>query len=210
MKKKIKIFRNIKNIKFNFKDFLTNYNFLLVTGLSGSGKSTEAEILAKNYNAKIITLDGLSEIYKSKKINDATKDLIYKFIELNPKIKDELKDNFWHQQKLNNFKKYKYWNNLFFEFLIENISKEKQNFIIEGTQIFMTVEPNKIKKYPIIIIGTSDIKSFFRRIKRQINKNDLKHPFSKGLKHLIKLVKDSKRLHYIDYKKLNEFISSLK
>lgn len=207
---KIKIFRNIKNINFNYKDFPSNYNFLLVTGLSGSGKSTEAEILAKNYNAKVITLDGLSEIYKSKKINDATKDLIYKFIGLNPKIKDELKDNFWHQQKLNNFKKYKYWNNLFFEFLIENISKEKQNFIIEGTQIFMTVEPNKIKKCPIIIMGTSDIKSFFRRIKRQINKNDLKHPFSKGLKHLTKLVKDSKRLHYIDYKKLNEFISSLK
>lgn len=204
--KKIKIFKNVENICINTIDFSTRYNFLLVTGLSGSGKSTYTETLAQQYNATIITLDGFSQIYKDNKINEYTRSLIYDFIKINPNLKEELKGDFWHKQKLNNFEKYKRWNILFFEFLIKNIMDKEQLFIIEGTQIFMTIDPKLIKKYPIIIVGTSDVKSFFRRINRQLTKNDLKKPFSKGFKHVVKLVNDSKRLHFKDYKKLNHFL----
>lgn len=208
-KKKIKVFKSVNNICLNTVDFSNKYNFLLVTGLSGSGKSTYAKKLAQQHNATIITLDGFSQIYKNDSINECTKKLINDFIKINPILEEELKVDFWHRQKLNNFERYKYWNILFFEFLIENIISSDQLFIIEGTQIFMTIDTKMIKKYPIIVVGTSDVKSFFRRINRQLTKNDFKKPFSKGFKHLAKLVNDSKRLHFKDYKKLNKFLSEL-
>lgn len=205
---KIRLFKNIENICFNIIDFPSKYNFLLVTGLSGSGKSTYTELLSKKYNATIITLDGFSQVYKNKNINEETRNLIYDFIKLNPGLEEELKGDFWHQQKLNNFKKYKDWNVLFFKFLIKNIMKKNQLFIIEGTQIFMTIDPKMIKKYPIMIVGTSDIKSFFRRINRQLSKKK-KRTILEKIKHIKKLINDSRRLHYKDYKKLNKFLYEL-
>lgn len=210
MKKgKIKVFKSVNNICLNVVDFPTKYNFLLVTGLSGSGKSTYAKKVAQQHNATVITLDGFSQIYKNDIINECTKKLINDFIKINPILEEELKGDFWHRQKLNNFERYKHWNTLFFEFLIKNIINKDQLFVIEGTQIFMTIDTKMIKNYPIIVVGTSDAKSFFRRINRQLTKNDFKKPFSKGFKHLVKLVNDSKRLHFKDYKKLNQFLSEL-
>ena len=197
-----------RNLNLNLDKFKSIHNFVLITGLSGSGKTTMASLLSKKHDAKIISLDGLGLIYKSKKINKETKECVLRFIEKYPVIKSELEGDFWHRQKLNNFEKYKEWNELFINFVIAYVSIQEDLFVIEGTQIFMTLKAREIAEFPIVILRSSGIRSFFRRMKRQLSFREFLNPY-KGFKHLFKLVNDSRRLHIKDYRKLNKFIKEL-
>ncbi len=115
--------------------------------------------------------------------------------------------------KLNDFNSYIKYNNIFFIFFDYIykycLSHNDKNFIIEGTQLFMTIDPNLFIDKSIIIIGESSLKSLIRRLNRQLTIKEKQHPLSFGRKHIKKLLNDSRRLHYKDVKKLNYFISIL-
>ena len=191
------------------KDNFEN-NVLFITGLSGSGKTTLSNELSKKYNSIILSLDCLGSYYSSKFENTLIKKLTNDFFKLNENIHNIIKNGKYMELKLNNFNDYVKYNNMYFDYIYKFcLSNSNNNFIIEGTQLFMTIDPKQFFDKSIIIIGESSLKSLVRRLNRQLSAKEKSHPLSIGSKHIKKLLNDSKRLHYKDVKKLNYFISIL-
>ena len=143
-----------------FKDGKTNICF--VTGLSGSGKSTEAEKLAKEYNAEWIELDIFEHCksFSDSGLKQADQ-VFYDYLSNHKDIWNKLKNNELHGNDLNNeiIK--------FVKYCIGWCLKHKENkWIIEGVQIFSFVDPKEIKSYPIVFIRASMLKSILQRWKR--------------------------------------------
>lgn len=142
-------------------------NILLITGLTGSGKSTLAKQICSKYNAEYIELDmmdpysnlckqGLDTVRKAGEVfydflNDH-KDVYEKLIS----DKMSRKDTSFMMDEI-------------IKYCFSWCSKRKdQKFVIEGIQLYDFFNYYKIPvKYPIIIKGTSVIKSFLRKIKRE-------------------------------------------
>ena len=147
-------------------------NIILITGLSRAGKTTLGEEYAYNYNATLIELDifenpnqytdNYTELKKVGKIYD---------LYLN-KTKDGriYRDKVYHQTDISNneisvqMDKTIAW--------VLNYCKSNPNtkFVIEGLQIYSDIiDFNCIKDIPLIIKGTSMLKSFIRRSKHSFN-----------------------------------------
>lgn len=209
--KKINFFINSYNKCFNLNKVGVTSNLIYVTGLSGSGKTTLAEELSEKYNARLFELDNLGGFFgKYKESKELIHNLTEKFLNLNLELKDIIKKEKYIDLKINCFKKYTYWTNKYIDYLIEYTKNKDEIFIFEGTQIFKCRKVENIKDDPLIVVGTSSFVSMLRRIKRQykIDKEKNKPNFFK--KHFWKLLNDSKRLHFKDFKELNKFLSSYK
>lgn len=208
--KKINFFINSHNKYFNLNKLGVTSNLIYVTGLSGSGKTTLAKELSKKYNAILFELDNLGGFFgEYKKSNELIHILTEKFLNLNLELKDIIKKEKYVDLKINNFNKYKYWTNKYIDYLIEYTKNKNDIFIFEGTQIFKCRKVENITEEPLIVIGTSSFASMLRRLKRhyRIDKEKNKPNFFK--KHFWKLLNDSKRLHFKDFKELNNFLSIL-
>ena len=143
-----------------FKDGKTNICF--VTGLSGSGKSTEAEKIAKEYNAEWIELDIFEHCksFSDSELKQAGQ-VFYDYLSNHKDIWNKLKNNELHGNDLNNEI------TKFVKYCIRWCLKHKENkWIIEGVQIFSFVDPKEIKSYPIVFIRASMLKSILQRWKR--------------------------------------------
>lgn len=127
---------------------------------------------------------------------------------MNPELKEIIRHGKYVELKIKNFTRYSYWTNQYIEFLSSYAKKQNKLFIFEGTQIFKCLSAQKISNKPLIIIGTSSFTSILRRLKRhyRIDKEKNKSNFFK--KHIWKLLNDSKRLHFQDFKELNQFLAS--
>ena len=143
-----------------FKDGKTNICF--VTGLSGSGKSTEAEKLAKEYNAEWIELDIFEHCkeFSDGELKQAGQ-VFYDYLSNHKDIWNKLKNNELHGNDLNNeIAK-------FIKYCIRWCLKHKEDkWIIEGVQVFSFIDPKEIKSYPIVFIRASMLKSILQRWKR--------------------------------------------
>ena len=199
-----------KNITINIDDFDNSNNILFITGLSGSGKSTLSKYYAIKYNATILELDCFSNFNSNKFKNSLIRKITGKFYKSQPKISDIIKKGRYMDLKLNHFNDYVYYNNKYLEYICKYCEAHpKQNFIVEGTQLFMTIDPSYFVDKSLIIIRTSAFYSFIRRLNRQLTSKEKLHPFTYGKSHLRKLLNDSKRLHYRDVEKLNSFLKEL-
>lgn len=194
---KLKRFKSIKDQHFNTN---SKSNITLVTGLSGSGKSYLSKELAKNNNASIFQPEWLKH---SKHTSEEFKPLLDSFIKLH-NIQDYV-SNKWNNSKTEDenelFKKYI---NLFILYFFENIDPDK-NYIIEGLQLFTLIDHEIIKDYPIIIKGTSSIKSLKNRLKRDYQKRKNENLKVK-IKFFIRVIKESKLYQFKHRKTLNKFI----
>lgn len=165
-------FINKKDIEYKVDSWKNgSSNILLITGLSGSGKSTDSKQLAKEYNAIIFELDmfqhnrmmfgdnsNLSEGHK------IIKELISK--KYGPK-----------GRSFNNLSNEEFEKEIsvFVHELLEICKKNKnQKYIFEGLQIKRFNEKlyEEVKDYPIIIKNTSVSKSMYQRFKRDYNTSD--------------------------------------
>ncbi len=204
---KVKYIFSKNNYGSNVEKFGNENNILFITGLSGSGKTTLSNQLAEKFNAVILNLDCLGNYYSSKFDNTLIKDITKSFFESNSDIENIIKSGKYMNLKLNNFDYYIKYNNKYLNFIYNYCLNNKENsFIIEGTQLFMTINPTFFRDKSIIIIRKSVLKSLVRRLNRQLTIKEKLHPFSIGRKHIKKLLINSKRLHYKDVKKLNNFI----
>lgn len=147
------VFVSKDDIYWNFDKFKNDKsNILLITGLSGSGKSTLGRQLSKKYNAEYIELDMISDVNKKNK-----HPLLQEWMDsISDEELIELKKDPWYGESVPNFINYciKY----------AKANKNKK-FIIEGTQIY-EVYKEQAKQYPLIIKGTSVVKSFIQKVKR--------------------------------------------
>lgn len=176
-------------------------NILLITGLSGSGKSTRASQLSKEYNAINFELDLFehnsilfSNNYNHDEANIIMKD-IFKKMYGGKKNFDKYSDEDYRKEFVKFFKNLQSYCK----------SHKDQLFIIEGLQIFKHVayyDISIIENTPIIIIGTSLTKSLIRRYKRDHNTSDgsFKHPIQL-MKKYIEWEKSLNNLRNSDYLK---------
>ena len=142
-------------------------NILLVTGLTGSGKSTIGKEIASKYKAEWIELD----------ILDPNCGIALQGLDIIKEAGEVFYDYFMSHKDI-----YEKYNNkelkgkdlsLFVDDFIKYCFSwcKKHNdkkFVIEGIQIFDYYTYYNLKvEYPIIIKGTSVLKSFIRKIKRE-------------------------------------------
>ena len=209
-RKKINYIISKPNLKYNVGDFFTKNNVLFITGLSGSGKTTLSFEISNKYKAEIFNLDCLSNFYSTKFNNTLIKKITGNFLKLNVDIDKILKNEKYMDLKLNHFDEYKEYNKKYFNYVCDYcIDHRNTNFVIEGTQLFMTLDPTFFYDKSLIIVRKSAMKSLIRRLKRELKDDEKKHPLTVGKRHIKKLLNDSKRLHYRDLKKLNLFINSI-
>lgn len=160
---------NDKDFSNNFEKWENNkYPVLLITGLSGGGKTTLAFQLADKYKSEIVELDGLQFNWDNSK-NQFLKEFINKNSEyreyLNNHWKD--KDGILYREKL--IKATKEYIHFCVSFALKNNIKT----IIEGIQIYQLMYTKEDLIYmtdkPIIIKGTSPLISKLRQFKRIIS-----------------------------------------
>lgn len=120
----------------------SNKGKLLITGFVGSGKSTLAKKLGEKYGVKVIELDTYICIDKDK----------VKFLKSENKIKELCK---YYQLQSDN--------------TIDKLIKDEEKLIIEGIQIFLYSNKEKLRQHSVVIKGTSVLTSFIRAFNR--NKN---------------------------------------
>lgn len=179
-------------------------NILLITGLSGSGKSTRASQLSKEYNAINFELD----LFEHNSILFSNN---YNHDEANIIMKDIFKKMYGGKKNFDKYSDEDYRKEFvkFFKNLLSYCKSHRdQLFIIEGLQIFKHVayyDISILENIPIIIIGTSLTKSLVRRYKRDHNTSDgsFKHPIQL-MKKYIEWEKSLNNLRNSDY--LKEFV----
>lgn len=147
---------------FNFDKWKPGkHNILFITGLSGSGKTTLAEKMEKEYNAKMFELDGIDYYYDSSGIG-----LLKELEERCPTYAKIVKT-----QTVNSQHQFSYSLEEFltiFNTLLK-IMHEKSDtlFIVEGIQLIGLYDSFPFDE-PCIIVGTSMIKSLYRRFNRTV------------------------------------------
>lgn len=208
MKYKVNLIFSKKDFIYNLDNYGKTYNLLFITGMVGAGKSTISKEIAKNKNAIILSQDWLcwSEVYKDDEFANEILDEFYKQC---PKAREAAKGNCWHTKKLSleerNELRYKYN-----EFLINYSLKNKNNlYIIEGIDVYTTISPEQIKNNGIIVKGTSGLKCFFRRYKRDKNTENQSNLKNK-LMYLKMVINESKIYYFRDRKKVNKLIQLIK
>lgn len=176
----------------NDKDYvkrIDNEKIINITGLSKSGKSTQAKKISLAENMKIIEID---HIFSFSKKNDLPEELYnhlknkFEFIDKENIVKNTLKE----KRKIAK----EYSNDIYIE-ICKYLKKNKERYIIIGTEIYSYVNPKEIK-------GTIYIKqtSIFKCILRNIKCNKLKpiHCFKKNIKMI-----------FVNKKIVNNFIKEI-
>lgn len=207
MKYKIDLIFSKKDYSYNINNYGKNYNLLFITGLVGSGKSTIAKQISREKNAIILSQDWLawSEVYKDDKI---AVDILNKFYKICPKAKEAAINDLWHRGLLNTTERNEI-REKYNRFLVEYATENPNNlYIIEGIDIYKVIDQKQFINRGIIIKGTSVIKCFIRRYKRDKTNENQKNVINK-IKYLEMVIKQSKIFYFRDRKKLNELIKKI-
>ncbi len=202
---KVKLAKTVADFEHNLQDFGSKSNILIITGLSGSGKSYLSHQLATKYNAVIFQPEWLKH---TKHITEECRYILDNFFEKHPNIVD-LAKNKWNNSKTEDenelFKKYI---NLFLLHFFQ-VKDPNKLYIVEGLQLFTLIDFDSIKNYPIIIKGTSSFKSLKNRLKRDYQKRK-NEKFCVKVKFFFRVLKESKLYQFNHRKKLNIFIKNYK
>ena len=145
-------------------------NIMLITGLSGSGKTSLARGVAEQDNAIMVSLDMFQcyTRFKENNIKHPSMEYVEKYLKANPKAK---KLDFY-DIRLEGFGEAFV---PYFNWLMKYLAKDKKNrYVVEGIHILLFIKYSDIKKYPIICMGTSMSKSLIRRwVRDQFSISDL-------------------------------------
>lgn len=168
-----------KDLYINFEN--NDSNMIIVTGISGSGKSFLSQELYEKYKYEIISFD-----------------MIFDYEEGRERTKLELKILNGFKKKYKNYKELEKDTicNLFFDYVKGYIEKEKIKIIFDGYYFLRNVDFNKIKEEKIVLKRTSLIRSLIRRTRRNqryIKKNNYS---------IIRKIKEYYWLHIYNYRNI--------
>ncbi len=148
---------------------LSTHPLILVIGLSGSGKTTFAKKYAIMSNITFVSFDVLKFYDEAPRESQEILDM---FLKTCPEIKKLIKIHWKKTDKANtNDKLYTYYCNVFFDFLISYGRQTHKIIILEGIQIFVRLQPEKTMGMPLIVIGSSSLRSNVNKFKRDYIEN---------------------------------------
>lgn len=189
------------NVVINYEKYASGKcNVLLVTGLSGGGKTTAAHFLSGNEtSAGVVHLDmfehspNMTDEYIQKE-----QPCLWEYFSTHKSIQQGLKDNKYHGKDMckvvRDYAKYAIkWCK----------SKAPERWIIEGVQIYSQFDYSELKQYPMVLVGTSAFTAIIRRLKRNGNgKINWKKELSKDaeFKQLLAWYKDEEKIYRAFYK----------
>ena len=203
------------DIKFNFDLWKKNsdHNILFVTGLSGSGKSTLARKLAKEYKAEYVEFDMFTltlvkgiDTWKSK-VNNGSYTPHPLVVEYINQVKfTQPPTNSWATLQTNYHINE---HNKFVKWLISRVSGDGKLYVLEGAQFFMNMSEESnllIAGEPLIVTGTSMMKSWFRRYGRDVGEDKNIKTY---LKYLKKDIPALFKYYFENEKNLQDFVSNM-
>lgn len=171
-------------------------NILYVTGLSGSGKTTYSEELEKAGEGVVFELDGIFLCYDS-----SNRGII-------KRLEREDDDYKYHTPKSKvTRKQFKRWINSVIRYMHED---PETKYIVEGVQIYEYPGPLvDLAHDPVVIIGTSILKSIYRRIKRA-ESSDRRNQL-RELRHMVRYYLDEHKMftHFVKNATTNESTDSV-
>lgn len=173
MKKSIKLLKDHVDFYFNFDK---DTNMIIITGLSGSGKSYNSFKLSKEFNYPLLSFDFLFD-YEERDFKVLEKEIICHFLEKYPKYKD-FQTNRSREKEVCN---------CFFDYVKQSVEKENIHLIIDSAYFFQNIPIEKFSNQRIIVKGTSLIHSVIRA-----NKRDVTSQYYKNISLLKKLVRTFK------------------
>lgn len=166
-----------KDIEINLDKWISGEsNVLLITGLSRSGKSTLTREMTEKYkNVHNIELDRIentwcwfdSAKFINKNLNPIKEfdPILIKFFETSPIGKFAYSQGVAMQHLSDDDDELHSYMNEAIQWILNYCKtlKSSEKVILEGVQIFYDLDVNVAREYPIIIKGTSMVKSFIRR-----------------------------------------------
>ena len=143
------------NIEFNIEKFGKEYNTLYITGLGGSGKSTIIKEYAAKYKAEALEFDAVTSAL-IKGLENLNRDKIH------PIILEYLETQ--NPDRLNGFGDPKFVSESvkFLDWFEAKVSGDDKLYILEGMQLFICFEPERFTGRPMVVMGTSVVKSMYR------------------------------------------------
>ena len=159
------LFISKDNMEFNIGTFGNGNNILYITGLGGSGKSTIISQYAKEYNAEALEFDAITSAL-IKGLENLNRNKIH------PIILEYLENE--NPNKLNGFsdKNFNIECVKFLDWFENKVQNEDTLYIIEGMQIFLCFEPERFIGKPMVIMGTSVVKSMYRSVARTYRRSE--------------------------------------
>lgn len=207
MKNKIGVLWSKKDYSYNVENYGKTYNLLFITGMVGAGKSTIARKMATEKKVTILSQDwlGWSEVYTN---DELAMSILKEFYKTCPKAQIAAENNYWHRNILNPEER----NEIRREyncFLIDYaLKRPNELFIIEGIDVYKVIKLNEIMDRGIIIKGSSAIRCFFRRYKRDKTIENQKNLKAK-IQYLNMVIQESKVYYFKDRKIINNLINKI-
>lgn len=154
---------NRDNTELNIDKFESGKsNILLVTGLSGSGKSTIAQKISSKFDAEWVELDVFEHCggFNDTQLKEAG-EVFYDYLSTHKTLWEKLKNKkLDHEELRDEITK-------FVKYCISWCkNKADKKWIIEGVQIYSCLKSSDVKSYPLIIVGVSMKNSILQRFKR--------------------------------------------
>ena len=156
MIKYVKIFKTQDDLYFNFNK---NTKMIILTGMSGSGKSYTSYGIAKKYNYSLFSIDFIFD-YEDREMNNFEKTIVTGFIKKYPQY-----GNFIN----NRTKTFEVCNKLF-DYIDNYIINKRTQIILDSAYFYKTILPYKFCNQRIIIKRTSLVKSIYNATKRDIKR----------------------------------------
>lgn len=143
------------HIEFNLDKFGKSENVLYITGLGGSGKSTIIKEYAANYKAEALEFDAVTSAL-IKGLDNLNRNKIH------PIIIEYLETQ--NPDKLTGFEDPKFVSESvkFLDWFEAKVSGDDKLYILEGMQLFICFEPERFTGRPMVVMGTSVVKSMYR------------------------------------------------
>jgi len=170
---------------------------MLLTGLSGSGKTYAGKIISEEKNTTLISLDAL-KFYEA--ANLSSRQAVDEFVKIYPEITHLISIHWAQDDNANtNDTKYTDYSLKFFDFVYSSAIRTRTMLIIEGIQIFVRIPWERAINIPLGIIGTSGVVSFFNFYKRD-------YVMEHNHQQLGSMWQEFRLHHSLRRKRLNQFI----
>ena len=194
---KIYLFKSQKDLYINFEK---DTNMIIVTGISGSGKSRTSLALQKKYNYELLSFDFIFDWEFERKPSSFEKEILKEFKKKYPEFRNSK----------NNTKSKIEVCNCFYDFIADYILSKNIKIIIDGAYFLNEINFEKIKNERIILKRTSIIKSIIQRTNRN-KKHIIAQNYSlfKTYRRIFGMYGESIKKSIIWKKLINNFIEKI-